>query len=355
MNTVNKNNSITLWRIVFTYLIMIFHFDNVYVIFQEFNLTLGWYIAVEFFFIVSGYLLYANLDRLSQKCHSGWDYFVYRFKKIYPFYLGAFLISLILYTIGNHIFTPKNILDILSTKYFELFAMHAIGLDVGWSNINNTSWFICIMFIAGFIIFHCLVKWKDNFINFVAPLIIIISFSYLYRYMGGLGAVVQISGVYENQPLMRGLADMCLGIFAARLNGYIVANCKKLRWIKLAGVLGFLFVILFSAKYGNSTRDFLFAIVLTVSVGIGFLPSEHKLFESKLLQYWSNITLSIYLLHDVFRSIVFPKFIGYTPHLSVKFVYMGLYLVVVTVSAVIFDALIKWLLRTGKVVLSKLV
>ncbi len=97
MKATAKNNSIIIWRILFTYLILIFHFDNKYCISTHFNLAIGWYIAVEFFFIVSGYLLYSGLDKLSVKCRNGWDYFVHRFGKIYPYYLCAFLFSFIFY------------------------------------------------------------------------------------------------------------------------------------------------------------------------------------------------------------------------------------------------------------------
>ena len=47
-------NSIYIWRIVFTVLIMVMHFNNVYSkIYENPHITGGWYIAVEFFFIVS--------------------------------------------------------------------------------------------------------------------------------------------------------------------------------------------------------------------------------------------------------------------------------------------------------------
>lgn len=353
MNT--KNNSITVWRIVFTYMILFYHFDNKYIISQNFPGNIGWYIAVEFFFIVSGYLLYAKLDSMMQKMHSGWDYFVYRYKKIYPYYLGAFLFSLITYYAAKETATLGDVIKLLSYDFFEVFALHGIGLDAGWSHINNTSWFISIMFISGFIIFHCLVKWKDNFCNFVAPLIIMISFSYLYRNMQGIGAVVEISGFYNHQALMRGLADMCLGIFAARLNGYIRTNCRKTGLIRLIGQLGFLFVIAASLVFGLSTRDFLYAMILTVSVGIGFLPSESKLFRHKFIHYWSGITLSIYLLHDGFRTSVFPMLIGYPESVTMKMVYALIYMVVVTISAVIFDVLMKWFIKKGKALLIRLV
>lgn len=339
-----RNNAVTIWRIVFTYLIMIYHFDNKYGISTRFNLTIGWYIGVEFFFIVSGYLLYDQLPVLAEKCHSGWAYFVYRFKKLYPYYLGAFLLSLISCYITGGI-SVKDVVRVFLNKYFELFALHGIGLDEGWSNLNNTSWYFSIMLISGLIIYHCLLKWEDNFVNFVSPLIIIVCFSYLYRNMDGIGAVVQIDGLYNNQPLMRGLAGMCLGIMAKKLNNYIRLNCNSTGWLRLLGNMGFIFVILCSLKYGNSTRDFLYTIILTVSVGIAFLPSESKIFNMSFIHKLSKITMCMYFIHDAFRTFIFPYIFGFPTDLKRIIVLLLLYLVAVTICAFLFDILIKWTVK----------
>lgn len=344
MNT--KNNAIVIWRIIFTYMIMIFHFDNKYGISQHFDMVFGWYIGVEFFFIVSGYLLYTGMDKLSKKYHSGWDYLLHRYRKIYPYYLGAFLFSLICNAVTS-LTSLKDILKVFLEHYFEMFALHGIGLGNGWSNLNNTSWFISIMFIGGFIIFHCLIKWRDNFCNFIVPLMIMIFYSYIYRNLHSIGAVVEVNGFYENMPLMRGLAGMGLGIIAARMNEYILKNCQKTKWIRLAGILGFSFVILGSLVYGNSKKDYLYAIVLTISVAIGFLPSKSQFLQSRLLQKWSGLTMSMYFVHDAFRTFIFPSVFGFTDKLSMKVSYLILYLISVTISALIFDYVIKFVLKIG--------
>lgn len=340
----NKNNSITLWRIIFTYLIMIYHFDNKYIISYHFDLMPGWYIGVEFFFIISGYLLYAKFDVLSEKYHSGLAYLGYRYKKIYPYYLAAFILCFIFLFLTMDGASPLEMIKLLSNDFFEVFALQGIGLDDGWNYVNNTGWFISILFICDFLIFHCLIKWKDTFENFVAPLIVIICFSFLYRNMQGIGGAVQTTGFYENWGLMRGMADMCLGIFAARLN-QVFGRVKNPKALKVVGTFGFLFVIACSLKYGNSTTDFLFAMILTVSVAIGFLPSKSRLYEKKWIHSWSGLTLYMYLVHDVFRTSIFPAYLGIPEKLSLKFAYLLLYMIVVTVFAFIFKTVIGWSIK----------
>ena len=107
--------------------------------------------------------------------------------------------------------------------------------------------------------------------------------------------------------------------------------------------------------FGESKRDFLYALILTFCVGIGFLPSESKIFQHKFIHYWSGITLSIYLLHDAFRTFIFPNVIGFPESIGMRLVYALLYMVVVTVSAMLFDLVIKWLVKKGKALVIKVV
>lgn len=336
MQEKSKNNSIVIWRILFTYLIMTYHFDNKYAISQHFGLAVGWYIGVEFFFIVSGYLLYAKLDVLSQRYRSAPAYVWMRFKRIYPFYLGAFFLSLLCLVVTDANMGAADVLKLLSDDYFEVFALQGIGLDYGWNYVNNTGWFISILLICSFIIYHCLLKWRDTFVNFAVPLIIMISFSFLYRNMKGIGGVVQTTGFYENWALMRGMADMCLGICAARLSERIGRQFRRKGWIRAVGAAGFLFVIGCSLKYGNSTADFLYALILTVSVAIGFLPSESSIYGKKWLQRWSELTLCLYLVHDMFRTFLFPHFFGIPEGVPQKVGYLVLFLFTVTAFAILF-------------------
>ena len=348
MKATTKNNSIVLWRIIFTYIVLIFHFDNKYMLSSHLNFSNGWYIAVEFFFIVSGYLLYANLEKLSEKFTNGWAYFLHRYGRLYPYYLCAFILSFVCYFITKPTFSIMEVITTLSNNFFELFALHGIGLNDGWAYLNNSSWFFSILLLSGLIIYHCLIKWKDTFLNFVAPLIIVISFSNLYRTMQCIGACVETTGFYTNLPLMRGLADMCLGIFAARLTAYIRTNVKRLQLARLLSTFGFLFVIGCSLKYGNSTSDFLYAIILTFAISIAFIPSENKLNQHRIIRYWSSITMSMYFVHDAFRTFIFPTYLGIPEELSTKALYLGLYLVVVTIFAALFDAFVKWILKLLK-------
>ena len=332
-----KQNSIVLWRIIFTYLVAIYHFDVAYAISNQIGIRSAWYIAVEFFFIVSGYLIYSNLDKLSATYKSGPAYFRVRFARLYPYYLGSFILCLGLYAY----LSGERIIDLLVTHVFEMFAMQGIGLNVGWVYVNDTAWYISVVLIAGFLIYHCLVKWKDTFVKFVAPIIVMATFSYFFRFRGNINAVLEAEGLWLSHGLLRGLSGMCLGIFAAEGNAWLQREKRDGLYMRILGVLGFLFVIVGSVKYGISEMDFLFAVVLAVAVAIGFLPSGAKLFRWRWVQKWSELTLSIYLVHYAFSEYVFAGMLGVPEELPKKLLFAGIYLVTITIAAFIFDFVIR--------------
>lgn len=331
----HKNNSIVVWRIIFTYFVTGFHFDNQYLITRSLGFSNGTYLSVEFFFMVSGYLLYEGFLRNPEKYSSGLHYLWARVKRLLPYYWGSYAL-LILWLIGTS--GLKETLYTISFRYPELFALQCMGLNEGWTNMNNSTWYISVMLLCGFVIYHCLVKWKDNFINFAAPIMIIVFYSYLYRNNGGIHVVTQTEGFYLNWALMRGMAAMCLGLFACRLNHAILRKEIKQGFLKAFGGIGFVFIMSASMIWGWSTRDYLYIIIETLCVAFCFLPSDRKLYSNRLVKKWADITVCIYLTHMPFAAEIFPRYIAIPESVSMKLFYLLLYYIVIS----LFGALFKW-------------
>ena len=52
--------------------------------------------------------------------------------------------------------------------------------------------------------------------------------------------------------------------------------------------------------------------------------------------------MCMYLVHDVFRTSIFPAYLGIPEKMSLKFVYLLLYVVVVTAFAFVFKFVVGW-------------
>ena len=343
----SRNNTIDFWRIIFTYMIVIFHFDTSFPFVGKMGLTPGWYIAVEFFFIVSGYLLYHKVCGDREET-SPWGYTMHRYRQIYPKYLISLLLTFAVSAAIRGLSAAESV-DLLLDSYWELLGLQGIGLSRGWDYINPVNWYISVLFISGFILWYFLKRHKKAFIHLIAPVFVMIAYSNLYRISGTKNAAVDIEGFYVNYALMKGIADMCMGVFAAKINERIREKQKNQTggWrrgttLQAAAAAGFVFVMILAAVRGNSKLDCLMALVLTLSVALAFLPAPGSFFGCRLIRGWSRITLNIYLLHEVFRTWIFPRLFPGKYALHQTMLIMALYILCVTGAAVLFEYLLKY-------------
>lgn len=323
-----KKNTIVLWRIVFAYMIAIYHFSIQFGLATRLNLSNGWYIATDFFFIVSGYLLYQTF--LQKKYTNSFEYIWDRIRKIYPYYLASYLVLII---VRCFFYGVRETLYYASIHFMELFMLQGIGLNEGWTAMNNSLWYVSVLIIASLLIYSLLSINEKLFLTVIAPLVCILSVSVLYSYVGQLNTNMNLIGFIGNGPLLRGLLEMCLGVYAYKLNERFESKMKK-RLVSCLGVFAFLFVIICSLFISFSVRDFLYLILLFLGVAIGFLGTESRIVCNRFVNAWSKYTMSIYFVHMIFSDYLFPRIFGATKLSNNVFLLLGIYLVVITVAAI---------------------
>ena len=137
-------------------------------------------------------------------------------------------------------------------------------------------------------------------------------------------------------PLFRGMAEMCLGMYA----------CKLSRLMQKSGHIGvfsaltpvsFITGILIATFFGRSHMDFLVLALFFFGVAAGFLPGKQIPKEpsrpESILFSWSDIALEMYLLHELFRMYIFPACFSREVSIGQKLFYMLLYMAAVTAAA----------------------
>ncbi|MCR4611895.1 MAG: acyltransferase [Lachnospiraceae bacterium] len=337
-----KTNNIYLWKILFTYMIIAFHYPMTLSFLYEKGCTWGWYIAVEFFFVVSGALLYKNMSVYSDRYKGAWQYNLHRYKNIWPKYLMAFVCVFVAIVIKEG-YGFKEIYRKLLDSILEIFMLQGIGLNRDWDYINPTLWYISILIIAGYVIYWFLANHKDTFIKIIVPICLVIGYSYLYRYVGSLDAVVKTEGFYGNQALIRGFLDMCLGIYAMEFSKFLYNRFERRWWLRIIEVVLVALVVVLSLTDGHSTNDFAFLIMIFVIVAIGFIPRKRVAFDS-FIKLWASITLNIYLIHELFRTyimdLIFPNLTYGELHVVPSIVYF----VLVTLAAIVMELIWKGVL-----------
>ena len=363
-------NLVDFWRIVFTLLIMTFHFDDTYDLFPQ---VTGWYISVEFFFLVSGYLLYDHFLKKGSE-ESALDYTLGRLRRIYPPYVIMFAVYyLLLIPVMKPGFEDfaYHVLDSVP----ELLLLQGAGLNRGWNYVNNTTWYLSVMLIAGYLIFALLKYRKELFLKVAGPLLILCCYAYLYRHNGSLDAVIPIEDFYRNYALMRGFAGMLAGVYLhllrERLSGRLSPRAERL--IPAAGCVSFALVIILATQCRYTVVDYTYLIMIAFGVFAAFLtvpasdgnggilpavpsraagageeagpagtrgplriagePDASGRRPLSVLTVLAGITLEMYLLHDMFRAVIFPVLFPRVETTAAKLILLLVYYAAVALSA----------------------
>lgn len=220
-----RNYLIDLFRFVFCLVIVNYHYFSHYAKNLPIHFFSRGYMADEFFFLISGFFLAeASVKTDKSPIDFTVDTIIHRVKKIaLPYYLVW-----ILCFIGNHITDyvlagpPLRILQDLANSIYELSFIQMFGFVSGYYS-NSLSWFFSALLITVFIISPFIVKFREVFTLYIAPLISLfcsgaLSINYDYLY----GPYYIMGDSYVIKGLVRAIAAISLGAF---LHG--IACCKQ--------------------------------------------------------------------------------------------------------------------------------
>lgn len=173
------NYSIEFWRWFITCGICMLHFEVTYFPDGSQPLFKCGYLGVEFFFILSGFFLMKHMEE-----HPEESAFIYTKKRLLKFYPELVVAWFLL--IANLAYANKwgiqEIWKEFISHIWEYLLLNAIGIT--WNVLNGPTWYLSALIIVGYFIYW-LIKWnKKVFLEFIAPLLVILVYSY-YAYLGG--------------------------------------------------------------------------------------------------------------------------------------------------------------------------
>lgn len=257
----------------------------------------------------------SSTDRPLLLIQRGVFYTIHRIKQLYPHYIFSFITAFIWFGIIRQ-YTILEYVKCFYASLSEVVLLSMSGLNLK-SMINVPAWYLSDLVIAGYFLYTLLRNYKAAFLYLLAPLAVLIIYTYFYRYVGciqysALGEGV-VKGIYGNFPLLRGIADMSVGI----LLYYLQADKGGIRiWDKLSGkavfILEFLcygFVIATSYFYSRTSLDFLYIVILSIAVSISYF---HKINMGakyyRFLEYGARLCYPMFLNHNMFRKLL-PQFV----------------------------------------------
>lgn len=268
-------------------------------------------IAVEFFFLVSGFFMARTISRKVQAEANSpvkktdrelsveyVSFMKHKYFRILPEHIPMFLMTFVIYVVVNHERLGKIfILVFRNIPSFFLLQMSAISLG----NVLHIEWYISAMLIAMAILYPICRKYYYTFSRYFAPLLGLLVLGYIQKKTSSLTGVSVWMGL-GYKGLLRAIVEIALGTTCYEVSQYLGERFqggeRKWKWFWTAveaGCFGvsMLFVMTTMEKmYEILLLGVFFLLLAVASSGISY---GVELFDRKTIYFLGKMSLPIYL------------------------------------------------------------
>lgn len=335
MSKCARNVQLDFFKIVFTILIVIHHF--LIVIDHLPYYTIRGYIAVEYFFIVSGYFMFQTSEH--NKKMNTWNYLKKRLKVLYPHYI----FSLFIMYLGVKQFEACKVYNIIKLIP-DIFLLQSVGVFKGGGG-NYPAWYISVLITASAILFFLHKKCSVKMYNFAAILCVAIVYCYLFH----CGKIeIWNKRYFFYIPWWRGTADLCIGTLIYQINDKL--NTCLSKYIKECHIMEIVCTVVLAVcifAEGTNLLDFIAVFSLVVLVTI--MSTPYSLYKRLPPIKLSRYEYAIYLNHAFCIGIakrVFTLSIFNNMSFEIK-------LMLVLLTAILYSVatthVVEWIVRESKI------
>ena len=353
-----RNGEIDLLRFVFAVIILIHHYNALF----KLGIFEHGYIGVEFFFVVSGFLMARHAVRstvdsgdLNGIADETWRYLTQRVRGFYAYYLlAAFLQVIVRYVIVTYIGKTRLMFGFLQS--IPTFSLTFMGLNSSQTGLYvGNTWYLSSMLIAIFLLYPLLLRRRKFAAAVVFPAVALFVLGYLYAENSSVAVWENWSGL-AYYGVLRAVGEMALGASLFRLSCYLTEKRPRLLYAdnRLAGIAvtffkAFCFAVVIAFASGSILgkpfeRSFNLHALLWCALGIllSFSDVGYSIPDSRVTRYLGKLSLPLFLFHGFIRWTVW-EYIGHP--ISVK-LFAGLVVMTVAVSIALMyltDFLTAWL------------
>lgn len=260
------------------------------------------YLAVDFYFIVTGYLMMQSIEKDTNKKDSiGIKTLKFIYKKIagiFPYILFAFILGIFL-IYKQDLFSIRLLTS--NTLISEILQLGTLGL--GYS-INSATWYISAMLIVLFCLYPLANKFKDNYNTLIAPLLLLLFLGICYSFN------IMIDDPINKIALgLNGLYKGFIYILLGNITYSLTKQLKNINFNKAGKCLltilemSLLFVLIATMHF-NAFGSIVVAIMTMILVIIVFSGKSYskEWFSSPINKKLGTFGFIMYLNNIYFRS-----------------------------------------------------
>lgn len=284
--------SLTSLRFFAAMCVAVFHYVS---IFDFFKIGSGFfgksYLGVDFFFILSGFILtHTYMTAIKDKRFAWSDFYIRRLARIYPVHLATLLFAVGIYWNLDHtIFLQPAVMECFLSS---LFLLHAWG-TVPELCFNMPSWSISAEWFA-YLLFPFITPFLLRFRPEILLPAALLSFGALYWVYPQFFPVILTQATHQFS-ILRILPEFILGM-AVCLFGYKYGLRVPVGFVIAAAVI--LIVALAEINAPDALIVPVFALLI-YAVAEKERQGDHSLLANKILVHLGKISYSLYMTHTL--------------------------------------------------------
>lgn len=301
----NRNVVIDFARLLFCFGIIFLHMNPIRIESESELIMCFGYLGVEFFFIVSGWLMANKADRIEVNSidigNATLRFLWKKFSNIFPYYIVAAIASFVILHWPDMFFTRTMARDLLLSVPY-IMQLELAGFQT--YEIFSPAWFLSALFLSMFILFPLCLRFKSSFGKIVAPNIAIWCYGYLIYTVGALSTIEPLEGTYLHTGMLRGLAGISLGCccyYATKALQTSLVRVKPSVPLTVIEVGCYLLAFLSMRTSDLFRPDFIFLLLVSIAITIFFSNLSYTSFLSKskvmsiLGGYAGKLSMCLYL------------------------------------------------------------
>ena len=208
-----RNITVDVLRMIFAFVIVFHH------IFMYTEYHIHGYLAVDFFFIVSGYMLINTYRRNKGEGREVGTlrFCAHKLMSFLPYLIFAVLVSALVY--GSIAYSDTGRFDrFLESAWFEIENVFLVSM-LGFYR-DPLIWYLSAMMVGSAILYFLMSRFGSDIFRYAAPVIAVILFAVIFTESVTVSTPNHFVYGVVKKGLLRGIADICLGIFAFEVVEY---------------------------------------------------------------------------------------------------------------------------------------
>lgn len=314
-----RNGMIDFMRFVFSIVIVLQHAS----LFR--GVMLAGYIGVEFFFIVSGWLL---MERI-QKNNSQINFLNETYRKIRGFYTEFFIATITAVVLLNYFGISQQWPAHLLGTFNDLLLLQMFGFFC--SSNTGVLWYLTVMVASYHLLFYLVYTYNQKFIQVFIPVIILVIYGGMSYKFHTLSALLSptLDG-FLLCGMLRGFAGMSFGIIlhegSEKISGINFSDLgiKILGIIELSCYIFAIYIAVLIKVF--SDYDFLMLAFIGIAIMITFskVTFSYKYFNSNIYNKLGKLSLNIFLNHYFIAVIIANKFSECATSEKMQYYFIGI-------------------------------